>query len=138
MEHVVIQDPKQTYGNIEGLDILCRCRATKHPPFDKVNTGDIIYLQYKGGAIEVKYTVSSAISTPYKEIEEIRKLCKGSKLYDASEYWQAQLIREYATVVWLTHPQHISPPIKRNITRGNANDWIVLDKEANRRQWPGL
>lgn len=138
MEHVVIQDPKQTYGDIRNLDVLCRCRSTKHPPYDKVNPGDTIYIQRKGGPIEVKYTVLSAISTPYKEIEEIRELCKTSTLYNAVEYWRAQQIRHYGTVVWLTDPKRISPLIERKAAKGNANDWIVLDKEEKRRQWPGL
>ena len=138
MEHVVIQDPKQTYGDIRNLDVLCRCRSTKHPPYDKVNPGDTIYIQHKGGAIEVKYTVSFVTSTSYKEIEEIRGLCKGSTLYNAAEYWHAQQNRQYGTVVWLADPKRISPPIERKAAKGNANDWIVLDKKEKRRQWPGL
>ena len=137
MEHVVIQDPKQTYGDIRNLDVLCRCRSTKHPPYDKVNPGDTIYIQHKGGAIEVKYTVSSATSTSYKEIGEIRELCKGTTLYNAAEYWRAQQNRQYGTVVWLADPKRISPPIERKAAKGNAG-WIVLDKTENRRQWPGL
>lgn len=138
MEHVVIQDPKQTYSDIRNLDVLCRCRSTKHPPYAKVNPGDTIYIQRKGGPIEVKYTVSSAISTPYKEIEEIRELCKASTLYNAVEYWRAQQIRHYGTIVWLTDPKRISPFIERKAAKGNANDWIVLDKDEKRRQWAGL
>jgi hypothetical protein len=138
MEHVVIQDPEQTYGDIRNLDVLCRCRLTKHPPYDKVSPGDTVYIQDKGGAIEVKYTVSSVTSTPYKEIDEIRRLCKGSTLYDAARYWRAQQNRQYGTVVWLGNPERISPPLKRQAVRGNANDWIVLNKKEKRRQWPGL
>jgi len=138
MEHGVIQDPKQTYGDIGNLDVLCRCRSTKHPPYDKVNPGDTIYIQRKGGPIEVKYTVSSAISTPYQEIEEIRELCKASTLYNAVEYWRAQQGRRYGTVVWLTDPKHIAPPVERKVAKGNANDWIVLDKKEKRWQWPRL
>jgi len=138
MEHIVIQDPKQTYSDIRNLDVLCRCRSTKHPPYDRVNAGDVIYVQHKGGAIEVKYTVSSAVSTPYNEVGEIRKLCEGTTLYEATQFWQAQQNRLYGTVVWLADPRGISPPITRRVTRGDANDWIVLDKESKRRQWPGL
>jgi hypothetical protein len=138
VEHVVIQDPKQTYANVRNLDILCRCRLTKHTPYDKVSTGDTVYYQDKGGAIEVKYTVSSVTSTPYGEIQEIRRLCKGSTLYDADQYWQAQQNRKYATVVWLADPECISPPLKRHAVKGNAHDWIVLDKKEKRRQWFGL
>lgn len=138
MEHVVIQDPSQTYGDIRNLDVLCRCRATKHPPYERVTSGDIIYVQHKGGAIAVRYTVSSAISTPYNNIEEIRKLCAGSTLYGAAGYWCEQQNRRYATVVWLVDPVDVSPPIERKAAKGDANDWIVLDREDKRRQWPRL
>lgn len=138
MEHVVIQDPKQTYGDIGNLDVLCRCRATKHPPYDKVNSGDTIFIQHKGGSIVVKYTVSSAISTPYKDVDEIRELCKASPLFGATEYWRAQQGRQYGTVVWLTGHERVSPPIERRVAKGNANDWIILDTKEKRQQWPGL
>lgn len=138
MEHVVIQDPKQTYGDITNLDVLCRCRSTRHPPYSKVTTGDTVYIQRTRGGIEVKYRVSSATSISYRDIEEIRELCKGTTLYDATEYWLAQQNRQYGTVVWLVDPKRISPPVARKAAKGDANDWIVLDKQEKRCQWPDL
>jgi len=138
MEHVVIQDPKQTYGDITNLDVLCRCRSTRHPPYGKVNPGDTVYVQCRGAGIEVKYRVSSATSTAYDEIEEIKELCRGTSLYGATQYWLAQQNRRYGTVVWLADPKHVTPPIARKAAKGDANDWIVLDKQEKRCQWPDL
>jgi len=138
MEHVVIQDPTQTFGDIGNLDVLCRCRATKHPPYGKVHAGDVIFIQVKGGPIVAKYTVSSAISIPYKNVDEIRELCKESPLFSATEYWRAQESRLYGTVVWLKNPELVLPQIIRNVAKGNANDWILLDTKESRQQWPGL
>ncbi len=139
MEHVVIQDPKQTIPPIMNLDVLCRCRLTRHPPYDKVNQGDIVFVQEKGGPIVVKYIVSSVVSIPYTEVNEIRELCRSYSLYNATNYWRAQESRCYGTVVWLSNPKPVLPPIyRKGIAKGNANDWIVLDKKEKRQQWPGL
>jgi hypothetical protein len=138
MDHVVIQDPVRTFKDIYSLDILCRCRATKHPPYEKVNIGDTIYVQLKGGPVKVKYTVSSVISVTYNSVEEVRQLCKGTSLFGATSYWHEQKNRCYGTIVKLTDPQIIDPPIQRYASRGDANDWIILDKKEKRRQWHGL
>jgi hypothetical protein len=101
--------------------------------------GDTVYIQEKGEPITTKATVSSATSKPYGDIEEIRKLCKSSSLFAANEYWLAQRGRQYGTVVWLTNHRPVSKPIHRTkVAKGNAHDWIVLDTEKKRQQWPGL
>jgi hypothetical protein len=138
VEHVVIQDLKQTYGNITSLDVLCRCRLSKHPPFSKVKVGDTVYVQEKGGPIKAKATVSKATSKEYSDISEIRELCKSSRLYNATDYWALQKGRRYGTVIWLENHQLVSPPIARRYVKGNANDWIVLDSLKKRGDWPGL
>jgi hypothetical protein len=139
MEHIAIQDPGQTFGNINALVVLCRCRLTKHPPFDKVSVVDIVYLKMKGAPISAKATVSSAISKPYDDIEEIRSLCKSVRgLYNARAYWAEQAERGYATVVFLENHKPVSPPVQRLTKKGHRNNWIVLDTAGKWKEWPGL
>ena len=139
MEHIAIQDPKQTFGNINALDVLCRCRLTRHLPFDKVSVGDTVYLKMKGAPISGKATVSSATSRSYDDIEVIRRLCKAAtSLHNARAYWAKQAGRKYATVVFLKDHKPVSPTVYRAAKRGHQNDWIVLDTSSKRKEWPGL
>jgi len=87
MEHIAIQNKEYTFDPLPTLTILCRCKQRKDPPYEKVATGDIVYI-LQDGLIRVKATVSRALSKEYDDISEIRDLCKGTSpsLYNGVIY----------------------------------------------------
>lgn len=135
----MIQDPQKTFTNFSNLDIICRCKPTKHPPYNKVNVGDTIFVQKRGGPIEDKYEVSSVLSTYYNNIVNIRNLCKNSSLYYVNDWWNAQMEKGFATIIFLVQHKTVSPSIYRvNYSQGNAHDWIVINTLEKQQQWPGI
>ena len=138
MEHVAIQKENRTFIDLGSLDILCRCKSKKDPPYNKIQAGDKVYVAM-GGRIKLQTSVVEAVSLESQNIDEIRKLCKGTTLYDADDYWNEMREkgnRRYGTVVRLTNQEMLDPPIQ-STARSYGWDWFVLDTPEKRRAWLG-
>ncbi|MBA7663629.1 hypothetical protein ES703_71674 [subsurface metagenome] len=134
MEHVAIQNKRYTFDNLETLPVLCRCNKRKDVPYEKVSPGDKIYIQ-SDGLITVKATVLKVTLKEYDDINDIRNLCKGTKLYDGKNYWNDMKDRHYATVVRLANHEDLSNRPIRPRKRSYGSSWIVMDSEQKRREW---
>lgn len=140
MEHVAVQKKDRMFIDLKSLDILCRCKSKKDPPFAKVAPGDIVYVAM-GSDVRLRTKVRKAESLEFQDVDEVRELTQGTTLYDGEAYWDdvrnARIPRRYGTVVWLTDPEILDPPIQPT-TRSYGWDWFVLDTPQKREAWLGL
>ena len=132
MEHIAIQKPEWTVDKLQTL--LCRCSIKKIAPYNKVLCGDKVYVKL-GKFIRIEATISDYTQMEYDDINKVRDLCKGTRLYSGSRYWNKQPSQGYATVIWLEDykPKQIRPRKK-----SYGSSWVVLDSEQKRREWIDL
>lgn len=136
MEHIVIQSQSGTIDDPKRLPVVCRCGDKRIAPYAKVSVGDTVYTLLSGVGIVSRATVSKADSFEYRDVNQVRELCKGTKLYDGMNYWNSNKGKQYATVIRLTGHEVYDPP-KQPLKRSFGWSWIVLDSPDKRAAWLG-
>ena len=134
MLHVAIQRPEWTVGDLLDKDVLCRCSIRAVPPFNRVESGDTVFLKWSGGPIIAMAKVRRSTSLEYSDIEEVRELCEGYSLYELEDFWEVMRGRRYGTVMELEDVKDVHPPIVPK-ARSAGSGRIILDTPEKEKMW---
>lgn len=132
MIHIAILKPSYIQAILSGAKTIeSRLTKTAQPPYDKVKTGERLYLKASGGPF-----MATAIAGEVSSFEADSP-CMVDRLYEQygeqirgdADYWQAKRDCRYITLIELTEvkPIEIGPPYKP----AHMKAWYVLNEDRD-------
>ena len=141
ISHIVIRDPSYVSGTSKKPEVgvfvqtHTRMRPLKE---DKLNNGQAVWMKWNDGPIVAKSKILSWHTGRFcgGNINAIRELCIGTKLFGLSAYWKSvsDKFSGFFAVILLTDEEWLEKPIF-SAARSYGHSWIYLDNPEKTKNW---
>jgi hypothetical protein len=144
IEHIAIRDPNYVAGTSEKpeVKVFCQTNKNRRPLNDeKLFPNQNVYMKWKSGPIVAKSKLVSWHSGKFKnsDINKLRELTVGSKLFGLTDYWSSVAIKKEGcySVIHLNSENWMENLLYSSI-RSFGSSWIYLDTIKKKIQWLSL
>ena len=139
--HIVIRDHLYVSGTTEKPEVGVFVQThTRMRPLkdDMLAAGQTVWMKWNDGPIVAKSKILSWHSGSFKDgnINEMRELCVGTKLFSLNAYWKSVSDKGAGkyTVIMLCDEEWMDKPIYPR-ARSFGHSWIHLNSQNKRNEW---
>ena len=134
MDHVAIM--KKSLGFLEKIvsedkTIESRWYSTRRTPWNKINSGEIVFFQNSSSPVTIKTQVSKVLQfenlTPEKIKEILTKYGEQIDIEDTEQFFQTVKDKKYCILIFLEDVQPVKPFFINKKGFGMMSAWISVE-----------